>query len=141
MSKFKQNKSLTNPSNSEWEENKHPRDEEGKFISISEFRYISKHENPKEIGHPAHLYARKNNDVKYNQLTHSKFITGNKKANIKMNKNPNKLDKKDSYFVPKSENGNISDFGKRKKDWKLSEEDDIKMQKYRDYPFNKNKKR
>ena len=38
-SMFKKDNNLTS-GKGEWDESKHPRDEDGKFISISEFRYL-----------------------------------------------------------------------------------------------------
>ncbi len=101
----------------EWNEEDHPRDEKGRFISINEFRYI---ENKNDLGHnhPAHLYAKNdNNDVKFIQLTHSKYIKDLNIETEKMFKNPNPKDKREAYILPHS-NKNL-------------------MKQYRDKPFNK----
>ncbi len=54
-----------------------------------------------------------------------------------MFKNPNPKDKREAYILPHSNNGKLSDFGKTKKNWELSIEDENLMKKYRDKPFNK----
>ena len=107
MAKFEKG-GLTDGAGSEWDEEEHPRNENGEFISISEFRYLENHPDPKIAGHPAHLYAKKDDDVKYIQMTHSRSIKGNPKENIKMQHNPNPKDERDSYFVPKSANGKMA---------------------------------
>ncbi len=136
MDEFENDKSLMS-GKGEWNEEEHSRDEKGRFISINEFRYI---ENKNNLGynHPAHLYAKNDNDdVKFIQLTHSKFISDLNIETKKMFKNPNPKDKREAYILPHSNNGKLSDFGKTKKNWELSIEDENLMKKYRDKPFNK----
>ena len=137
MDKFKKDPSLLN-GKGEWNESKHPRDSDGKFVKISEFRYLENHPAKGVKPHPAHLYAKSNNDkVKYHQLTHSKQIKNSDIQNVELLVNPNKKDKRRAYFIPKSEVGNFSSFGKRKKNWKLSDVDNDRMKKFRDFPFGK----
>lgn len=121
----------------EWDETKHPRDEDGKFISISEFRYQKQHPKIDVAPHPTHLYAKKGDIVKYHQLTHSEEIQDLGIKTVRLTKNPNPKDKKPAYFIPMSEEGNINNFDKIKKNWSLSEEDNKIMKKYRDDPFDK----
>lgn len=119
----------------EWDESKHPRDENGKFISISEFRYLENTENPK-MRHPAHLYAKNENDnVKYHQLTHSEQLKNSPTKNVELHQNPNPKDKRKAYFIPESKDGKLNEFGKVKKKWILSEEDDKLLKIFRDPPF------
>lgn len=133
---FKKDNNLTS-GKGEWDESKHPRDEDGKFISISEFRYLKEHPKEDVDPHPTHLYAKKGDTVKYHQLTHSEQIKDSDVKNIKLSHNPNPKDKRTAYFIPKSEVGDINNFDKVKKNWILSDKDDKKMKKYRDEPFDK----
>lgn len=135
---FKKDNDLTG-GKGEWNEKDHPRDKDGKFISISEFRYL---EDKAKMGsgHPTHLYARNDkDDVKYHQLTHSSEIkdkeTQKTITTVKLNQNPNPKDKRDAYFVPESKQGKLGEFGPIKKRWGLSKEDDKLLKKFRDPPF------
>lgn len=110
---------------------------DGEFVETNEFRYIDKHDNVKVKGHPAHVYAKSDNKAKIMQLTHSEFIRDMEEANIKLKVNPNPKDMRTAYMIPKSEIANLSDLGKIKKGWKLSEIDEDTVVVYRDKPFNK----
>ena len=96
-------------------------------------------EHPKEgvKPHPTHLYAKKGDLVKYHQLTHSKKIMDTDIENIELKQNPNPKDKRKAFFIPISEQAKLEKFDKEKKNWKLSEDDDKVMKKFRDKPFNK----
>ena len=138
MSDFKKDNNLMS-GKGEWDESKHPRDEDGKFISISEFRYLED-KTKNGSGHPSHLYAKdKDDNVKYHQLTHSEEIKekGTKKRikTKKLNKNPNPKDPRSAYFITESKNGKLNEFGKKKKNWVLSAEDDKILKQFRDPPF------
>lgn len=116
----------------EWNEEEHPRDELGRFVAISEFRYIEKDPELKKP-HPAHLYAKNGKDeVKYHQLTHSDEINKLGIKTIKLNDNPNPKDIRDAYFIPDSKKANVNIFGKIKKSWFLSKENDEILKDYRD---------
>ncbi len=80
----------------------------------------------KDTGHPAYIYAKIGNELKYIGITHSEITQGVK--NIKLDKNPNPKDKKSAYARPKSERAKTSRFGKKKKDWKLSKKDKEKLE-------------
>lgn len=109
------------------------------FISANEFR---NYKNKKiKMQHPVHIYAvNENNDVKFHQLTHSDkviFSNGEMEVTVKLHDNPNPNDNQPSYFLPKSKQKQIEAFGKPRKQWNLSKENDKIMKKYRDTPFDK----
>jgi len=105
------------------------------FVVADEFRYDESHPNAK-MRHPHHIYAQGGEEFKSLQLTHSPQIKGRAMPNIKMHKPPNPKDKKEQHFVPQSETRKKTDFGKARKNWSLSQEDDQLMKPYRDKPFN-----
>ena len=90
------------------------------FMEADEFRYIKKSDNPKTEGHPAHIYAKSDEQAKYLQMTHSQFIKDMAEANIELKTNPNPKDGRTAYVVPKSQISNLDDLGKVMKGWKLS---------------------
>ena len=82
--------------------------------------------NSKKVrGHPTYIYKKVGNKFYYIGLTHSEITQGSK--NIKLEKNPNPFDDKDSYIRPFSSEDEISKFGKKKKGWKLSKLDKKKV--------------
>ena len=72
-------------------------------------------------GHPAYIYEKIGDYYRFIGITHSP-ITDNIR-NIKLDKNPNPNDPKDSYARPTAGIGEIKRFGKKKKGWRLSKED------------------
>jgi len=98
-------------------------DGENETSSKSEFRK----NYGKGKGHPAYIYAKIGNDYKYLGLTHSDITKGVK--NIKLDKNPNPLDKRSAYVRPKAEKEKTRNFGKKLKGWKFTKEDKQKINK------------
>ncbi len=94
-----------------------------KEIKKNEFR------KNKVTRHPAYIYARIGNEYKYIGLTHSP-ITNNVK-NIELEKNPNPIDKRVSYFRPKSEKEKINKFKKKEVGWFFSKRDKENIDKYK----------
>ena len=78
-------------------------------------------------GHPSYIYKKVGDEYYFIGITHSKITDRSK--NIKLDKNPNPIDGRDSYFRPFSTKDNVSKFGKKKKEWKLSFRDRIKAKK------------
>lgn len=76
-------------------------------------------------GHPTYIYAKIGNKFKYIGMTHSEITNGVK--NIKLDKNPNPEDERDSYMHPTPQNADASRFGKKLKEWKLAESDKPKV--------------
>ncbi|MBQ7906814.1 MAG: hypothetical protein IJ309_02440 [Clostridia bacterium] len=72
-------------------------------------------------GHPSYIFAQQGNEYIFLGITHSKITNGVK--NIKLEKNPNPKDKRDSYVRPKVEKYNKSSFGKKLKGWHFSDKD------------------
>lgn len=79
----------------------------------------------KAQGHPAYIYRKEGDEYLFIGITHSPITQGIK--NIKLDRNPNRLDEKNSYARPFSLNEKIMFFGPKKKKWKLSRKDKKKM--------------
>ena len=75
------------------------------------------------INHPAYVFLEKENIYIYVTITHSKKIKNY--LIVKLSKNPNPNDVKDSFWVAEIREDNKDNFGKRHNNWKI-EEDDIK---------------
>ena len=78
--------------------------------------------NITKIWHPAYVFLEKGNIYIYVSITHSSNIDSG--IVIKLRKNPNPKDGKDSYWVVDIKEDTKDRFGKRRKDWKMDEEDD-----------------
>ena len=94
-----------------------------KEISKNEFR------KNKKTSHPVYIYAKVGNDYKFIGLTHSEITDGVK--NIKLDKNPNPKDNKDSYFRPKAEKDKTNKFKKKEQGWAFSKNDKEKIKPYK----------
>lgn len=94
-----------------------------KEIAKNEFR------KNKDTRHPAYIYAKVGNEYKFIGLTHSP-ITNNVK-NIKLEKNPNPVDKSTAYFRPKSERAKVNKFKNKEKGWSFSNTDKEKIKRYK----------
>lgn len=71
--------------------------------------------------HPAYIYARDGNTYKFIGITHAPITQGVR--NIKLLKNPNPNDSRDSYARPFSDQDKIHNFGRRLKGWKIDPAD------------------
>ena len=77
----------------------------------------------KEIkGHPTFVFLQNGDIYIYVQLTHSKKIRG--KILIKMRRNPNPKDIRDSYYIEEICEDTIENFGKKHSDWIIDEKDE-----------------
>ena len=81
----------------------------------------------KARGHPTYIYKKVGDDYYFIGITHSDVTQGAK--NIKLDKNPNPNDKRDSYFRHFASKDKTSKFGKKKKGWRLSFKDRLKAKK------------
>lgn len=75
-----------------------------------------------KMRHPAYVFLEKGNLYIYVSLTHSSNIE--KLLLIKLRKNPNPKDNKDSYYVEEIKEDTKDSFGVILKDWEMDEEDD-----------------
>ena len=91
------------------------RKKEFRFKSIS----ISKN---KKMRHPAYVFLEKGNIYIYVNLTHSNNIDG--KVIIKLSKNPDPNDKRDSYFIEEIHEDTKDNFGRRLLGWEMDPIDD-----------------
>ncbi len=96
-----------------------------------EFRYhsvLTKNKKGKslKIAHPAYVFLKKGNVYIYVTITHSSNVKDY--VVIKLRKNPNPLDKKDSYYVVDVKEDTINHFKKKEKDWRIDPLDDIDIQ-------------
>jgi len=75
--------------------------------------------------HPTYVYAKEGNKYKFIGITHAEITEGTK--NIKLDKNPNPEDKKESYIRPKPSKDESKKFGRRLKSWSFGESDKGKV--------------
>jgi len=98
-------------------------------IAKQETRNEFRKKNSKDgRGHPTYIYARRGDDFYYIGLTHAKITNGVK--NIKLERNPNPKDKREAYFIPRSQSNKKASFGKKLKGWHFSDSDKQKIKKY-----------
>ena len=82
--------------------------------------------NSKKVrGHPTYIYKKVGNRYHFIGITHSEITHRTK--NIKLDKNPNPEDPRDSYLRPFSSEEEVSKFGVKKRGWKLSKTDKKKI--------------
>ncbi|MCM1306483.1 MAG: hypothetical protein NC037_01030 [Bacteroides sp.] len=93
----------------------------------------------KRSGHPAYIYEKVGDEYKFLGITHAP-ITRNMK-NIPLEQNPNPQDKRPAYIKPKSEQDKKSQFGSRKKGWRLSKNDRATAKKITDKNDRKKKRK
>ena len=98
----------------------------------SEFRFhsvsIKTKKGRKRIKkHPTFIFLQNGDILIYVQLTHSEKIRG--KILIKLKKNPNPLDIRDSYYIEEICHDNKDNFGKKKVDWIIDESDEKQIRK------------
>ena len=116
-----------------------PNDAKKKLKRKSEFRFHSvtikvKKGKRKINKHPAYVFFQNGNLYIYVQLTHSKRIKG--KVLIKMKKNPNPSDNRDSYYIEEVYEDDKSRFGKKKNKWVIDEKDEKKIREYKEKSSN-----
>ena len=75
-----------------------------------------------KIRHPAYVFLEKGNAYIYISITHSSSVEN--KIVIKLRKNPNPKDDKDSYWVVDVKEDTKDTFGKRQRGWLMDEKDD-----------------
>ena len=78
-------------------------------------------------GHPTYIFAQQGNDYIFLGITHANVTNGVK--NIKLEKNPNPKDKRDSYIRLSVEKHNKSSFGKKLDGWRFSNADKEKVKR------------
>ena len=81
----------------------------------------------KKLFHPAYVFLEKGNVYIYVSLTHSEKI--GKCLLIKLKRNPNPKDNKDSYFIAEVKEDTKDRFGHTEKDWEIDPEDDALIRK------------
>ena len=92
-----------------------------------EFRYhnvvtIDKRGKKLKIRHPTYVFLEKGNIFIYVSITHSKGIEG--ELFIKLRKNPNPKDRRDSYRIATIREDRKDTFGRRQNKWIMDSEDD-----------------
>ena len=95
-----------------------------------EFRYhkievITKSGSKKNIWHPSYVFLEKGNVYIYVSITHSNKVK--ETIVIKMKRNPNPLDKRDSYWVAEIKYDTKDRFRRRRDGWSIDESDDQKI--------------
>lgn len=89
------------------------------------------------INHPAFVFMEKDNIYLYVTITHSNKIEN--LVVIKLSKNPNPNDKKESFWVAEIREDEKKIFGKRHSNWKVAEDDIQSILKF--YELYKKEKR
>ena len=97
-----------------------------KSKSKNEIRYHSVNVKTRKgkivlINHPAFIFKEKGNMYIYVTITHSNTVKNY--LVIKLNKNPNPNDLKESFWVAEIREDDKNNFGKRHNNWKMAEED------------------
>ena len=80
-----------------------------------------------ESWHPAYVFIEKGNIYIYVTITHSANVKD--KIVIKLRRNPNKNDNRDSYYVAEVREDTKDKFGKRHANLKIDEQDDFDIKK------------
>ena len=76
----------------------------------------------RKISHPAYVFLEKGNIYIYVSTTHSKGVEGY--MLIKMKKNPNPHDTRDTYIVLDVREDIKSAFGSKEEDWEIDKDDE-----------------
>ena len=105
-------------------------DKNKKFKRKREFRFHSVVPNTKKgknaiKEHPTFVFLQNGDIYIYVQLTHSKRIKG--KVLIKLKKNPNPLDIRDSYYIEEICKDKMTNFGRNRKNWKIAKSDETRI--------------
>ena len=77
--------------------------------------------------HPTFIFLQNGDIYIYVQLTHSKRIKG--KVLIKLKKNPNPLDIRDSYYIEEICKDKMDNFGKIRRSWRMDQKDEETIRK------------
>ena len=93
-----------------------------KEIRYHKVEVICKNGNKKDLWHPAYVFLEKGNVYIYVSITHSNKVE--EMIVIKLKRNPNPKDKRDSYWVVKIKSDTKDRFGKRREGWSIDENDD-----------------
>lgn len=91
----------------------------------NEFRYhaiiIIIGRKKKKINHPAYIWQARGNIYDYHSITHSNKVKG---ITLKpLRQNPNPLDKREAFYDVDSKADVKSNFGRKRKGWKLHPSD------------------
>lgn len=81
----------------------------------------------KKLYHPTYVFLEKGNVYIYVSLTHSKKVENY--ILIKLKRNPNPKDKKDSYIISEVKEDTKDRFRRKEKGWKIDSEDDELIRK------------
>ena len=91
-----------------------------------EFRFHSiefiRNGKTKKIKHPTYIFLEKGNVYVYICITHSEKVKNT--ILIKLRRNPNPKDDRDSYRTTTAKEDTKDRFGRRKKNWKMDPDDD-----------------
>lgn len=82
----------------------------------------------RKIRHPAYIFFEKGNIFIYVSITHSNNV--NNYLVIKLNKNPNPQDKRDSYWVAEIKKDTKDRFSRRQEKWKIDQIDDESIREF-----------
>lgn len=103
-----------------------PKSKKQKARRLKEFRFhkveVLTTKKTNVIRHPAYVFLEQGNIYIYVILTHSSNV--NNSIVIKLKKNPNPKDERDSYFVDEIKKDTKDTFGRRMRKWKLDKDDD-----------------
>ncbi len=97
-----------------------------------EFRYynrmsINRRGKLMRYRHPAYVFLEKGNIFIFVIITHSDFVPN--KVVVKLRDNPNPKDKRNAYYVAEVKEDTKDRFRNRLSNWKISQNDDEKIQK------------
>ena len=99
-------------------------------IRYHKIKTINKVGNVKYIEHPCFVFLEIDGMYNFVSLTHSEFIEG--VIVIKLRKNPNPEDNRDSFYVAEIKVAKKEEFQKIIKHWKLNSEDEMDIRKLYD---------
>ena len=93
-----------------------------------EFRFhktevLTKHGKIYYKVHPAYVFLEKGNNYIYVSITHSPYVKN--RIVIKLRKNPNPIDSRDSYRVVEIREDKKDRFGRKQSGWRMNDEDDL----------------
>jgi len=89
-----------------------------RIISINDFKRLN---NKEGHGHPTYIFAKIGKVYKYIGITHAEITKGMR--NIKLDKNPDPNDVRNSYLHSKTSEASKDDFGKSLEGWRFCEND------------------
>ena len=109
------------------------------LIKSREFRYhnvcvTTFKGRKKKLRHPAYVFLKQGNTYIYVSITHSKHVDN--VFLVKLRKNPNPLDKRESFRTKEIKQDTKDRFGKKNKDWFMDSSDDLEIRQ----DFDKTKK-